>query len=278
MRHYTKIILLGYLLAALGCKKEHEQWREKYVQCQDSLYKIPIDSFFDYDKDNTHPILKDGYYKMYHENLKNYGIGKINNQNKIGLWKNYSGEILLREENYNSKGQLHGYLKNCYGNKEISSIYHYVNDEQVGMQKEYYSNQTLETVYTLAPDHSYRDKLIHYDQKGKVVYEEDFGKEGTGYYKQFSYSKKVIAEGAYLKGKKIGMHYEHLIGLEDVMLATEQNFYNNNGGLERVKKIRYEKNKEYDSLIFIYTKNKTQLITYNNGKIIENKKYNDTLL
>lgn len=276
---FKKSVFLLLLLVAIGCKKEPEQWKEKCIIYKDSLYKIPLDTILLFEKDSNY-VKKDGYYRVFSVyNTGNYSAGKVKNHKKIGSWKSYFGEALRSEENYNDKGELDGYVINYdQSNGDFVSVFHFVNGEQEGIQKEYHSNNILARVYTLHKSYNYRDEYVCYDEKGKIIYKEDFGREGTGYYKEFK-NDTIIKEGTILKDKYVGMYINREY-LYDGSVAIEQTFYNKNGGMYKAKKsgnLDFYKSKG-DSIVYYYLNNKTRITTFLKGKIIKNEIYNDTLL
>ena len=203
--YFIKSFLLLLIFLSIACNKEPEPWKEKYIIYKDSLYKTPIDTILLFEKDSNF-VKKDGYYRIY-DGIDDYSIGKIKKHKKVGLWKSYTDNALDREENYNDEGELDGFaIDYDRFNGKFISIYRFVNGEQEGIQKEYHpENNILARVYTLNKSHKYRDEYVCYNEKGKIIYKENFGKEGTGYYKEFD-NDIVIREGAILKDKFVGRH------------------------------------------------------------------------
>jgi antitoxin component YwqK of YwqJK toxin-antitoxin module len=278
--YFIKSFLLLFLFLSIGCNKEPKEWQEKYILYKDSSCKIPIDTLLLYEKDSNY-VKKDGYYRIYSSDIiANYSTGKIKNRKKVGSWKSYYNNALDAEENYNDKGELDGFVIQ-YNSPDSTfvSVYHFVNGEQEGVQKEYHANNILERVYTLYKSYNYRDEYVCYDKKGKILYKENFGKEGTGYYKEFN-NDTIIKEGAYLKGKSVGLHIENEY-FHSYYPLIKQTFYNQKGGFYKVKlfgnlKAVYET--KGDSMVYDYAKNKTKRTTFLKGKIIKNEQFNDTLL
>jgi antitoxin component YwqK of YwqJK toxin-antitoxin module len=277
--YFIKSSLLLLLFLSIGCNKEPKQWKEKCIIYKDSLCKIPLDTILLFEKDSDY-VKKDGYYRIFYD-IDDYSIGKIKNHKKVGLWKSYSDNALDSEENYNDKGELHGFVIDYdHSNGKFFSVYHFVNGEQEGIQKEYNpKTNILARVYTLHRGLYYRGEYMCYDTKGKIIYEENFGKEGSGYYKEFD-NNTVVREGAILKDKYVGMHISKEY-LYDGFQVVEQIFYNQKGKFYKVKKFGNLK-KVYetkgDSIVYDYTKNKTRRTTFLKGKIIENVVDNDTIL
>jgi antitoxin component YwqK of YwqJK toxin-antitoxin module len=160
------------------------------------------------------------------------------------------------------------------------SVYHFVNGEQEGIQKEYYTeNNTLARVYTLYKSSNYRGEYTCYNQNGKIIYQENFGKDGTGYYKKFD-NEIVIREGKLVKDRPVGIHIFMDYFQGDIPLIDET-FYNEQGRFYKVKlygnlKALYET--DGDSMIYDYDKNITNRRTFLKGKLIKSEQFNDTLL
>jgi antitoxin component YwqK of YwqJK toxin-antitoxin module len=277
--YFIKSFLLLLIFLSIGCNKEPEPWKEKCIIYKDSLCKTPIDTILLFEKDSNF-VKKDGYYRIY-DGIDDYSIGKIKKHKKVGLWKSYTDNALDREENYTDKGELDGFVIDYDRfNGKFISIYRFVNGEQEGIQKEYHpENNILARVYSLNKSHKYRDEYMCYTEKGKIIYKENFGKEGTGYYKEYD-NDIVIREGAILKDKFVGMHINKEY-LYDGFRVVEQTFYNQKGKLYKVKKFgNLEKVYETkgDSIVYNYIENKTRKTTFLKGKIIENVVSNDTIL
>ncbi len=280
VQYFIKSSLSLFLLLSIGCKKEPEHWQDKYILYKDTLCKTPIDTILLFEKDSNY-VKKDGYYRMYGAYTDDYyATGKIKNHKKVGLWKSYFDNALDIEENYNDKGELDGFVINYNrSNGKFISVYHFVNGEQEGIQKEYHLNNVLARVYTLHRSYNYRGEYVCYDEKGKILYKENFGKEGTGYYKEFS-DDTIFREGAILKDRYVGMYIEKNYYLSGGS-TTKQIFHNSKGGMYMVK-IFGNLNEVYetkeDSMVYYYLKNKTKRTTFLKGKIIKNEQFNDTLL
>jgi antitoxin component YwqK of YwqJK toxin-antitoxin module len=278
--YFIKSFLLLLIFLSIGCNKEPQPWKEKCIIYKDSLCKNPMDTILLFEKDSNF-VKKDGYYRMFSVyNTGDYSTGKIKNHKKVGSWKLYFDKALRNEENYNDKGELDGYVIDYdHSNGDFVSVYHFVNGEQQGIQKEYHTNNILARVYTLQGSFNYRDEYVCYNEKGKIIYKENFGKEGTGYYKEFD-NDTVIREGAILKDKFTGIHTYHIHFYEGLP-QTEQTFHNSKGGLYMVKKfgnLKASIETEGDSMVYYYLKNKTRITTFLKGKIIENVVYKDTIL
>lgn len=276
---YTELILSLFLLALISCKKEPERWKEKHIIYKDSLYKIPLDTILVFEKDSGF-IKKDGYYKIFYVyHTSDYSIGRIKYHKKVGLWKYYHSNALEGEDNYNDKGELDGFqIVYDHITGKFISVYHFVNGEQEGIQKEYHpENNTLARVYTLYKSSYYRGEYICYNLNGKIIYQENFGKDGTGYYKEFR-NDSLYREGAILKDRYVGMHTEHVRFYEGLPL-TIQTFNNQKGDLYMVKKFGnlYIYKTKGDSMVYYYSKNKTKRVTFLKGKIIKKEQYKDTI-
>lgn len=279
-KYFRKVLLLTAIFL-ISCDKNPKQpWIEKCIIYKDSSYQIPLDTILLFEKDSNF-VKRNGYYKIYNSDIiNNYSIGKIKNRKKVGLWKLYYKDALSAEEHYNDKGEFDGFvIQYDPSNGNFLSVYHFNNGEQVGIQKEYYLNNILAQVYTLDKNDQYRDKFVCYNTKGKIIYKEDFGKEGTGYYKKYN-NDTIIREGKYLKGKRVGIHVQKEYFQSHYPLI-ENTFYNQKGGFYKVKlfgNLKAVIQTKGDSIVYDYTKNKTRKITFLKGKIIENAVYNDTVI
>jgi antitoxin component YwqK of YwqJK toxin-antitoxin module len=278
--YFTKSFLLLLISLAISCNKEPEPWKEKCIIYKDSLYKTPLDTILLFEKDSNF-VKKDGYYRIYSSNIiDNYATGKIKNHKKVGSWKSYYNNALDAEENYNDKGELNGFvIQYDSSNGNFFSVYHFVNGEQEGIQKEYHPNNILARSYTLHRSYDYRGEYVCYDKRGGIIYKENFGKEGTGYYKEFR-DDTIFREGAILKDRYVGMYIEKNYYLSGGS-TTKQIFRSSKGGMYMVK-IFGNLNEVYetkgDSMVYYYLKNKTKRTTFLKGKIIKNEQFNDTLL
>lgn len=278
--HIIKAFLLFLLLSA-SCKKEPERWEKKYIIYKDSLYKTPLDTILVFEKDSSF-VKRDGYYNIYSSHsTDDYSTGKIKNHKKVGLWKSYFNNALQEEENYNDKGELDGFqiVYDQFTGKFIS-VYHFVNGEQEGIQKEYHTeNNKLARVYTLYQSSYYRGEYICYNLNGKIIYQENFGKDGTGYYKEFD-NEIVVREGKIIKDKSVGIHiYTDYFGGDNPLI---ENTFNDEKG--RVYKVSLYGNlkalykTDGDSMIYDYDKNITKRTTFLKGKLIKREQFNDTTL
>jgi len=273
------LVLAAIAVLLFSCKKEPEKWKEKLIVYKDSLQSVPLDSIFLFGKDSNY-VKADGYYKIYGLYPDTYNVGQIKNNNKVGLWKSFMNNALEGEERYNSNGELNGKaVKYDSYNGDLFSVYNYVNGEQEGTQKEYHTKNVLARLYTLDKSYNYRGDYVCYDVNGKVLYQTNFGNEGTGYYKEF-HNDTLFREGAILKDKFVGMHIrkEFFHGRKPLI---EQTFYNDSGRFFKVKLFGNLKDAietKGDSIVYDYANNKTTITTFLKGKVITNEVLNDTVL
>ena len=273
------LLVASILIVLSSCKKESEKWNEKWILYQDNLCKVALDSVFLFSND-TNYVKVNGYYKVFCWKSSSYSIGEIRNNEKFGLWKSFTNGALEAQEHYNDKGELDGSAMNYDSfTGDLFSIYHFVDGEQEGIQKEFHPKNVLARVYTLSKSCNYRDEYICYNDNGKVLYQENFGNDGTGYYKEF-HNDTLFREGAIIKDKFVGMHIrkEFFHGYNPMI---EQTFYNNEGHFFKVKLFGNLKDAietKGDSIVYDYDRNKTTVTTFLKGAIITNESYNDTIL
>ncbi|OXA85884.1 hypothetical protein [Flavobacterium hercynium] len=80
------LLVASILIVLSSCKKESEQWNEKWILYQDSLCKVALDSVLLFSSDSNY-VKANGYYKILYWKSSSYSVGEIRNNARFGLWK-----------------------------------------------------------------------------------------------------------------------------------------------------------------------------------------------
>ena len=114
----------------------------------------------------------DGDAVFYYENEIIEAEGKFNKNDKVGLWKYYNQNGLIKtEENYvykNKKSVKEGLFKYYYPSGKLKNSNNYEKDFLQGTSYEYFESGDIKSKYDFK-DSKYDGKAYFYNEKGTLI-------------------------------------------------------------------------------------------------------------
>ncbi|MCJ1809089.1 hypothetical protein [Flavobacterium covae] len=235
-----KLLLFLLLSIAIACKQEKRKHTVLFYT--DSSFTQKEDSLF---IDSLQQIKQEHFVKIIEPDKKSFEQGKIVNGIKVGKWQKYlnlSNQNTIHEEyNYSQKGDLiNAKIWDPKTHKMIEDK-NYLNDNLVGIQQDFYPTGKLHIRFETDQNGSFINNYTVLSKEGKKVYQSFLGKTGTGYIKYYDKDHFLIWEGRFKNKKKVGWHYEYLIGYEGKVIEKQCNYYKEDSLIQT--KINNSKNK-----------------------------------
>lgn len=205
-----KIFIL-ILLSFLSCKEITP--KKKLIFFTDATYKQKKDSAF---VDSLPQINQENFVQLFNRtNDQSFEQGKLNKGKRVGIWKTYiellDQTILHEEKLYSQEGDLRNFKAYDYDTKQIIEDKNYLNDNLVGIQKEFYPSGKLHLSFETDRDGKYINTFIVLSENGEKIFESELGNLGTGHIKYYDKDNFLIWEGSFKNKKKEGWHHEYII-------------------------------------------------------------------
>jgi antitoxin component YwqK of YwqJK toxin-antitoxin module len=219
---------LIFILIVFTCCKNVKN-KERVIFYTDSSFKNKKDSVF---VDNLSQIKQEIYCRIYSSSHLSFEQGIISKGNKVGKWQCYidisdKKNILNEEKIYSQDGALIKYKAFDRTTGHIVEDKNYINDNLVGIQKEFYPSGKLHIQYETDQKGHIINDFIVLSEEGKEIYSSFLGNEGSGYIKYYDQHNNVIWEGSFKNKKKEGWHHEYIIDYGGEKVESISKLYQN---------------------------------------------------
>ena len=230
------ILYLLYLLLFLSCKEATD--KKKLIFYTDSSFKNKKDSVF---VNDLSQIKQEGYCRIYSSDNLSFEQGKITKGNKVGKWQGYidisdKKNVLDEEKFYSQNGTLIKYKVFDRITGHIVEDKSYINDNLVGIQREFYPSGKLHIQYETDQEGHIINDFIVLSEDGKEIYSSFLSNKGSGYIKYYDQYNNIIWEGSFRNKKKEGWHHEYIIDYGGEKVESISKLYQNDKLIETKNK------------------------------------------